>query len=271
MEDSEKMLEVAEPTDGAVEETSGVAEETTETNSETLEFTDSNNEQDNTSKNEEVAEQAEEKSEQKVTKPQTEEENAKYAQARRKAEAEFKKKEEEAYKRGKFEAFKGKINPYTNTEITDENDFEVYEEMCEIARKGGDPVADFIQYTTDKKREEKKALEEKEKINEEAKKDIEEFTIKYPNVDLTELLSDEDFKDYIDGKRKPLVQLYENYKKLENKFRNNGIDIAKKTIANSNATPGSLNGGGEQVVDYANMSDAEFERILNGVKNGEIR
>ena len=50
MEDSEKMLEVAEPTDGAVEETTGVAEETTETNSETLEFTDSNNEQDNTSK-----------------------------------------------------------------------------------------------------------------------------------------------------------------------------------------------------------------------------
>lgn len=268
MEESEKMLEVAEPTDGIVEETTSVAEETTETNSETLEFTDSNNEEHTEEVQKEVTETAVGKTE---TTVQSKEENSKYAQARRKAEAEFKKKEEEAYKRGKFEAFKGKINPYTQTEIADENDFEVYEEMCEIAKKGGDPVADFIQYTTDKRREEKKALEEKEKINQEAKKDIEEFTEKYPNIDLSELLNDEDFKDYIDGKRKPLVQLYENYKKLENKFRNNGIDIAKKTIANSNATPGSLNGGGEQTIDYANMSDAEFERILTGVKNGEIR
>lgn len=270
MEDSEKKLEVAEPTDGVVEETTSVAEETTETNSEPLEFTDSNNQEQTEEETKTVTEKVEESKEKDVT-VQSKEENSKYAQARRKAELEFKKKEEAAYKRGKFEAFKGKVNPYTSTEITDENDFEVYEEMCEIAKKGRDPVADFIQYTTDKRREEKKALEEKEKINEEAKKDIEEFTEKYPDLNLSELLNDEDFKDYIDGKRKPLVQLYENYKKLENKFRNNGIEIAKKTIANNDATPGSLNGGGEQTIDYANMSDAEFERILNGVKNGEIR
>lgn len=266
MENSEKMLEVAETTDGIVEETTSVAEETTETNSELLEFTDSSSDDKASIEETQKAEEVDSGKEQ-----QSKDENAKYAQARRKAEAEFKKKEEDAYRRGRFEAFKGKINPYTQTEITDEHDFEVYEEMCEIAKKGGEPVADFIQYTTEKKREQQKALEEKEKINEEAKKDIEDFTEKYPDINLTELLADESFTDYIDGKRKPLIQLYENYKKLENKFRSNGIDIAKKTIANSNATPGSLNSGGEHNVDYANMSDAEFERILNGVKNGEIR
>lgn len=260
MNDSEKMLDVAEPTMEEVETTTGETEEMSETNNIDLEFTDTT-----------VPEEKVEKVMDQPKQEQSKEENSKYAQARRKAEAEFKKKEEEAYRRGKFEAFKGKINPYTNTEITDENDFEVYEEMCEIANKGMDPIEDYIQYTTDKKREEKKAKEEKEKINEEVKKDIEDFQEKYPNVDLNALLEDEDFKDYIDGRRKPLIDLYEKYKKLENKFRNGGIDIAKKTIANTNATPGSLNGGGEYAVDYANMSDAEFERILNGVKNGEIK
>lgn len=260
MNDSEKMLDVAEPTMEEVETTTSETEEMSETNINDLEFTDST-----------VPEEKVEKAIEQPKQEQSKEENSKYAQARRKAEAEFKKKEEEAYRRGKFEAFKGKINPYTNTEITDENDFEVYEEMCEIANKGMDPVEDYIQYTTDKRREEKKAKEEKEKINEEVKKDIEDFQEKYPDVDLNALLEDEDFKDYIDGRRKPLIELYEKYKKLENKFRNGGIDIAKKTIANTNATPGSLNGGGEYAVDYANMSDAEFERILNGVKNGEIK
>lgn len=260
MENSEKTLEVAETTMEEVETTTSEAEEMSEINENELEFTDSN-----------VPEESKEEVKEQPKQVQSKEENSKYAQARRKAEAEFKKKEEEAYRRGKFEAFKGKINPYTNTEIKDENDFEVYEEMCEIANKGMDPVDDYIQYTTDKRREEKKAKEEKEKINEEVKKDIEEFETKYPDVDLNALLEDEDFKDYIDGRRKPLVELYDKYKKLENKFRNGGINIAKKTIANTNATPGSLNGGGDYAIDYANMSDAEFERILNGVKNGEIK
>lgn len=260
MENSEKTLEVAETTMEEVETTTSEAEEMSEINENELEFTDSN-----------VPEESKEEIKEQPKQVQSKEENSKYAQARRKAEAEFKKKEEEAYRRGKFEAFKGKINPYTNTEIKDENDFEVYEEMCEIANKGMDPVDDYIQYTTDKRREEKKAKEEKEKINEEVKKDIEEFEAKYPDVDLNALLEDEDFKDYIDGRRKPLVELYDKYKKLENKFRNGGINIAKKTIANTNATPGSLNGGGDYAVDYANMPDAEFERILNGVKNGEIK
>lgn len=266
MEDSAKTLEVAEPTEETVETTTDVAEETTETNEETLEFTDSSEKK--VDVKEEI--QKESNSENKTSK-QSNEDNAKYAQARRKAEAEFKLKEEAAYKRGRFEAFKDKINPYTQTPISDEHDFEVYEEMCEIAKNGGNPVDDYIQYTTDKKREAKKAQEEKEKISQEAKQDIEDFTQKYPDIDLTKLLEDEDFKDYIDGKRKPLVQLYENYKKLENKFRTNGIDVAKQTIANSNATPGSLSGGGEYTVDYTRMSDDEFERILTGVKNGEIK
>lgn len=260
MEESVKELEVAETTMEEVEQTTNEPEQESETNDD-FEFTDTKEEPTKEEPKEEVKEEVK----------QTKEENSKFAQARRKAEAEFKKKEEEAFRRGKMEAYKGKINPYTQTEITDEEDLKVYEEMCDMAKKGLDPVTDYASYVISKRREERKAKEEQEKINEEAKQDIEDFQEKYPDIDLNELLNDEDFKDYIDGKRQPLIGLYEKYKKLENKFRTNGIDIAKQTIANSNATPGSLNGGGEQNIDYANMSDSEFERIMYNVKNGLLR
>lgn len=267
MEESEKMLEVAETTDGVVEETTATAEEPVENKEE--EFTDSNSKETVEEKTEESVENPVSDDSKKET--QTRDENSKYAQARRKAEEEFKKKESDAYKRGKIEAYKGKLNPYTQTVISDENDFEVYESMCEIANNGGDPIADFIQYTTDKKREEQKKLQEKEKITEEAKKDIEDFSNKYPDVDLSKLLNNEDFKDYIDGKRKPLVELYEKYRNLENRFRTSGVEIAKKTIANSQATPGSLNGGGEHNIDFETMGNEEFDKYLQAVKNGEIK
>ena len=103
MNDSEKMLDVAEPTMEEVEITTSETEEMSETNNIDLEFTDTT-----------VPEEKVEKVMDQPKQEQSKEENSKYAQARRKAEAEFKKKEEEAYRRGKFEAFKGKINPYTN-------------------------------------------------------------------------------------------------------------------------------------------------------------
>lgn len=266
MEDSEKTLEVAEPTMEETETTEAAPEETAETNEKNFEFTDNSETKESENKIEET--KVEEKTENKV---QSKEENSKYAQARRKAEAEVEAKVKEAYQKGRMESFIGKINPYTNTPINDETDIQVYENMYALEKQGKDPIADYASYIADKQRQELKEKQEKEKLQQEAKNDIEEFTEKYPDVNLSELLENETFKDYIEGKRKPLVSLYENYKKMENSFRNKAIDVAKQTIANSQATPGSLNSGAEVNVDYANMSDAEFERVLNAVKNGEMK
>lgn len=266
MEDSEKTLEVAEPTMEETETTEAAPEETAETNEKNFEFTDTPETKESENKIEET--KAEEKTENKV---QSKEENSKYAQARRKAEAEVEAKVKEAYQKGRMESFIGKINPYTNTPINDETDIQVYENMYALEKQGKDPIADYASYIADKQRQELKEKQEKEKLQQEAKNDIEEFTEKYPDVNLSELLENETFKDYIEGKRKPLVSLYENYKKMENSFRNKAVDVAKQTIANSQATPGSLNSGAEVNVDYANMSDAEFERVLNAVKNGEMK
>lgn len=266
MEESAKMLDTAEPTMENTESSVAEPEETTVENDKELEFTDT---QVDESKNESEETPKEEEKEEK--KEQSKEENSKYAQARRKAEAETQKKVDEAYKKGRLEAFAGKLNPYTQTVINDETDIQVYQNMYELEKAGKDPVADYANYIADKQRQELKEQAEKQKLKDEAEKDIADFTEKYPDVNLSELLEDETFKDYMEGKRKPLITIYENYQKMQTAFRNKGVEVAKQTIANSQATPGSLNSGAEVNTDYSNMSDEEFERVLYAVKNGDLK
>jgi len=265
MENSEKMLDVAEPTMEETETTETVPEGNTEINEEELEFTD----------NSEPDKQEEALKETENIETQSKEENSKFAEVRRKAEAEaelkFKSKVEEAYQKGKMESFIGKVNPYTQTVIKDKTDIQVYENMYALEQLGKDPVADYAGYIADKQREELKIKEEQEKLKKEAENDIAEFTEKYPDVNLNELLEDETFKDYIEGKRKPLTTLYENFQKMENKFRNKGVEVAKQTIANSQATPGSLGNGSDVQTDYQSMSSAEFEKVIQRAKDGELR
>lgn len=260
MEDSEKTLDVAEPTMEETEQTETVPEEKTETNEE-LEFTDSS----------EIEEQEEKSGETGETHTQSREENSKFAEVRRKAEAEMELKVNEAYQKGRMESFLGKINPYTQTVIKDETDIQVYENMYALEQQGKDPIADYASYIADRQREELKVKKEQEKLQKEAENDIAEFTKKYPNVNLSGLLEDEVFKDYIEGKRKPLITLYENYKKMENNFRNKGVEVAKQTIANAQATPGSLSSGSDVQTDYQSMSSVEFEKMIQKAKDGELR
>lgn len=261
--ESEKELNVADST---------VVDETTE-EEDSLEFTDteeksnenlSSTEDDDS--NEETSETSEEDVESETEKrPQTSEENSKYAAARRKAE---KAKYDKAYEEGRLSAYKGKINPYTNTKIEDLTDVEVYEDMYKIAEDGKDPLKDYASYTADKRREE--ARIEKEKLEKESKaqQEIEEFSKKYPDVNISSLLKDEMFLDYAEGKNKTLVDTYESFSKFKRSFRNEGIKTAKKTIANSISTPGSLNQSSDNTPDYESMSREQFLKELEKVKEG---
>ncbi|MCI9434073.1 MAG: hypothetical protein HFI86_02190 [Bacilli bacterium] len=269
MENSEKMLDVAEPTTDEVEETTAVPEEKTETN-DNVEFTDGSNEE-----SKENLSDAETDVESTNVGKQSKEDNSNYASIRRKAEAEAELKSQvkvkEAYEKGRLEAYIGKINPYTNTVIKDKADVQVYENMYALEQAGKDPISDYSSYVANKQREDEKHKEEQIKLQQEAENDIAEFTKKYPNVNLTELFEDEVFKDYIEGKRKPLTTLYEKYQKMENNFRNKAIDVAKQTIANSQSTPGALGNGSDVIIDYSNMSSEEFQKIVKKVIDGEIK
>lgn len=263
MEESVKELEAATPTDVENESTNDVTEE--------VEFTDSSSNEDSQNidegTNESIEEESEEQPEEAKQK-QSKEDNAKFAKQRREKE-EREKELQEAYKKGKLAAFKGKVNPFTQTPIEDETDMEIYEAMCKLESDGKNPIEDYAEYVANEKREKIKREKKDKEIQEQAKKDVEEFVNKYPKINLTELLKDEVFNDYIEGKNKSLVTLYENYQKLQNKFRTDSMKQAENAIANTISTPGSLNNQSTNVVDYANMSREDFLKEVERVKNGE--
>jgi hypothetical protein len=264
MEESEKNLEVAETSAEVVEETTDVDE--TPQEEPTPEFTDTSEEQ--------VAESTGESSTEEST--QSAEENAKYASIRRRAEEEAQKKiqeaETKAYERGRLEAYKGKVNPYTNKPIKDNADIEVYETMYRLEQEGKDPINDLPDALSEKKRKEEKAARTAKEQNEKAKQEIEDFQTKYPDVNLQELLNDSFFNDYISGKNKALIDLYEGFNNFKNAFRNSAVNVAKQTIANSQSSPGSLSGNGDEpVIDFSTMSSEDFQKYVQRAKDGELR
>lgn len=271
--ESVKELNVADSTN--VEEVSTIEEEVLD---ESIEFSDTETSEDNKEESDDNKETDSENvkeeniSEEESKTKQTDEENSKFAAARRKAfeeaETKAKSKIDEAYRKGKVDAYKGKVNPYTNTEIKDISDIEVYEDMYKIAEQGKDPLKDYASYVADKKREETKALQEQQEREERAQKEINEFSKKYPDVNISELLKDEIFIDYVEGKDKPLIDLYDKFTKLKTEFRNKGVETAKKTIANNISSPGGLNASAETIIDYENMSREQFLKEVEKVKEG---
>lgn len=271
--ESVKELNVADSTN--VEEVSTIEEEVLD---ESIEFSDTETSEDNKEESDDNKETDSENvkeeniSEEESKTKQTDEENSKFAAARRKAfeeaETKTKSKIDEAYRKGKVDAYKGKVNPYTNTEIKDISDIEVYEDMYKIAEQGKDPLKDYASYVADKKREETKALQEQQEREERAQKEINEFSKKYPDVNISELLKDEIFIDYVEGKDKHLIDLYDKFTKLKTEFRNKGVETAKKTIANNISSPGGLNASAETIIDYENMSREQFLKEVEKVKEG---
>ena len=161
------------------------------------------------------------------------------------------------------------MNPFTNQIIEDSKDVEVYENMYKLSQDGKDPIADYAGYIAQKEREKERESARQKELEEKASKDLEEFTAKYPNVNLNDLFNDENFSDYMEGKNKSITEIYERYTKLKNSFRTESINQAKQTIANSKATPGSLNNISDSDIDYEKMSREDFLKEVERVKNGQ--
>lgn len=260
--ESVKELDVAEPIE--VEEESTNELDNSNSNEVEEEFTDTTVNTDNQQTDEKILKN-DDSSEQKHV--QSKDERAKYAQARRTKEKED-KRIQEAYQKGKLEAFKGKMNPFTNQIIEDSKDVEVYENMYKLSQEGKDPIADYAGYIAQKEREKERESARQKEIEEKASKDLEEFTSKYPNVNLNDLFNDENFSDYMEGKNKSITEIYEKYTKLKNSFRTESINQAKQAIANTKATPGSLNNISDNNIDYEKMSREDFLKEVERVKNG---
>lgn len=180
---------------------------------------------------------------QNASKTQTKEQNSQNARRRREAErqAELKRATEEAREKAIIETLDGK-NPYTGEDMTDSADIKEYLTMREIEKNGGDPLSDFAKYH--KKQEKERAEQEKAQKDKDAwiANDRADFIAKYPEVNIDELINDEDFIEYSDGKvgEIPLARIYEGYAKFTAKYEKKAKQIATQRVANKKASPGSL-------------------------------
>lgn len=241
-------------------------------------------ETESTETTEEVENVEENKPEENKTEKQSDEENAKYAGIRRKAQEEARKQIEQARKeayeqglaQGKIRSYIGKENPYTGRRIEDDYDVQEYLDMYELDSKGKDPVNDYRELQKEKARqeaEERVKAEEKSKQDKWYEDDTKDFVDKYSVEELQELSKDDDFNLFANGKigKLPLANIYEDYKKLIGKYEKKSIETAKKIVANNTTTPGAMEEAEPQTMDWNSMSSEQFEKYVKKAKDGELK
>lgn len=84
-----------------------------------------------------------------------------------------------------------------------------------------------------------------------AQEDIAEFQSAYPNVNVSELMKNADFKGINEGVigNRPLTECYERYQKYQGKITDVAKDKAAKLLANKMASAGSLKGNSSNADD----------------------
>lgn len=202
---------------------------------------------------------------------QTKEQNAEYARKRREAELNAKLKSER--EKTIIETLNGR-NPYTGAEMKDTADVEEFLAQQEIARSGGDPVSDYSKHLKDKERE--KARLEAEQSQKEAwfRDDCNAFAEKYPEVRIDELVRDQRFLSFADGKigNRPLTEIYDGFLRLTDGYEKAVTKKAAQIAANASASPGSLTGSEPAESGYFTreqvqaMSQADVNRNLDAIR-----
>lgn len=175
--------------------------------------------------------------------------NSANARRRREAErrAELDKARKEAREQAIIEALGGK-NPFSGEDMKDSADVEEYLLMKEIEKNGGDPISDYAKHVKSKER---KRIEDEAKAQADKdwyRQDREAFAKKYPDVNVSDLIKDEGFMSYAQGKvgEMPLANIYDGYLNMVNRLtataEKNANKKAQQRVANAKASPGSLTG-----------------------------
>lgn len=199
-------------------------------------------------------------------KTQSKEENHKFAEMRRKKEQEEKDAlKRDSYRKGLMEGTDGR-NPYTHEKMEDDDDIEIYQNMKEIERRGGDPVEDYAKYMKIFKKEarEKEAQANKAVVDQQAQlnNNISLFKEKYPDVDLGKVLNDEEFKLFAlpsINRGEPIHEAYARWLDFSARSTSQIEDKARKKVAKKLSSPGSLtNTGEEKPKSFKDMTSEEF-------------
>ena len=187
-------------------------------------------------------------------------------------ERERKEREEKLKKDAKLEAELGlvKRNTYTDTEIKDEEDLEIFKMMKKIDEDGGDPVNDLPKAIAEKNRkakEEAKRLEE-EKANENKKVQEEisgfhsrhkDITIEYlTSIGFDKVVDDPKYDGFSYAERVyDFINSYNSAKKKSDDEKDKKvIDESSKKM--TKVPSSQSNGGKAGEIDYLDMSDEEY-------------
>lgn len=206
-------------------------------------------------------------------KTQSKEENRKYAEKRReqeRREKELKEIEEKAYRRGLVEAVGGR-NPYTNTDIKDDIDVDVYLTMREIEKAGLDPIADYHAYVANKQRAERARNKVNQPSEEWLENDARQFMQKYSDVDFSSLMEDKRFLKFAEGKigNLSLTKIYEDYNSFVSEFETEADKRARFAVARSQSTPGSVEAGHSKTDEYYTWEQLKKLTVEEYNKNQE--
>ena len=204
-------------------------------------------------------EQSQEQAEQLVAAPDAEEEQQpapahdqerESEVAKRAHQAEVDKARQEARVQAIVDAVG--TNPYTDKPIKDAADVEEYLLMRQIEREGKDPIADYPEYVKRQKAEEERAAAKARGDQETARKEVEEFRLAFPGVNLQELAKDTDFDDFARGAigNEPLVSIYRRYIAFCERIAGDATKKAQQRAvaekAKANAAVGSLSNESDQ-------------------------
>lgn len=161
--------------------------------------------------------------------------------ARRRREAERQQEIKAAREKAIIETLNGK-NPFTGDEMKDSADVEEYLTMREIEKGGGDPLADFSKFQKQREREKAAQVAESEQQAEWFRKDREDFSTKYPDVNIEKLVKNEQFQLFAGGKvgNLPLAEIYEGFLKVGIEYEKKAKQMARQMLANKKASPGAL-------------------------------
>jgi len=236
-------------------------EQTTEESTNDFEFTDTHAEEEN------KGEESKSTESNKASKPvQTKEQNSEFARIRR--EQERQRELSEARNKAIIEALDGK-NPYTNEPMTDSVDVEEYLAMKEIEKKGGDPIADYSKVQKQKQKDEMAKNEQARSQEEWIKKDSEDFKSKHPEVDLGELINNEVFQKFAEGKvgTTPMAKIYENFVDFTKAYEKKAKLQAAQMVANKKASPGTLTSPGQSESGFYSIEDVKKMSVEEMRKN----
>ena len=184
--------------------------------------------------------------------------SSEYAERRREAERQratsenaHQKAIKEAEVRATINALGG-VNPYTQEEMKDAADVDEFLAMQEISKKGGDPVADYMKHMKNRKKEQAAEAARAEEITNRMNTELEDMRSSYPDVNVDNLIKDEAFNGYADGKvgRVPLKQIYEGFIRLSADLEKKANNKAAQMVANAKASPGALASAGESTEKF---------------------